>query len=297
ALKPLPASFPLSAAAQSGLPAMEDEDADGRYAQQPPSVAAGIVAAQAASSMQRKGDAGEVRVAEAEYAPFLLMEELLEKLKMLNYERNMPGSFKPLSHSYFAIASPNPAEQFYYFTSICSWLMSLQRITWHAPSQMDDPNSAVTALYAQLQQIGAPCDFPPQKLRHGYGEHCCRVIKHLIDPIQIVFKPAEYRDDVEYEEVDMDEDAEVAGEDVADEVGAADVDEEEFYHGGGGTDGIGDQGKLTDSIMEATVEPEAWRIELERVTPQLKMQVRSVVLIRVIAASNSYLWNERLFSA
>lgn len=95
----------------------------------------------------------------------------------------------------------------------------------------------------------------------------------------------------------MDEDAEVAGEDVADEVGAADVDEEEFYHGGGGTDGIGDQGKLTDSIMEATVEPEAWRIELERVTPQLKMQVKSVVLIRVIAASNSYLWNERLFSA
>jgi len=37
----------------------------------------------------------------------------------------------------------------------------------------------------------------------------------------------------------------------------------------------GEQAKLTDSILDATVEPEAWRIELERVTPQLKMQVLS----------------------
>jgi len=204
-----------------------------------------------------------------------VMEEILEKLKMLNYERSMPGSFKPLNHVYFAVASPNPAEQFYYFTSVCSWLMSQQRISWKPPSQMDDPNSAVSALYAQLQAIGAPCDFPPQKLRQGYGEQCCRVLKHLIDPIPIEFKPAEYREEHEYEEAAVDEDAEVAEVDVADEVGAADVDEEEFYGGGGFDGGGGEQAKLTDSILDATVEPEAWRIELERVTPQLKMQVLS----------------------
>jgi len=241
-----------------------------------PKTSSGVLAmvANAASTLQRKAEIGEVRNAEAEYAPYLQMEEILEKMKMLNYERNMPGSFKPLSHSYFAVPGPNPAEQFYYFTSVCSWLMSLQRITWKAPSQMDDPNSAVSALYAQLQQIGAPCDFPPQKLRQGYGEHVCKVLKHLIDPIPLEFKPAEYREDVEYEDAAGDEDAGVATEDVADEVGAADVEEEELYFGGAAADGA-EQVKLTDSILDATVEPEAWRIELERVTPQLKMQVLS----------------------
>mmetsp|Transcript_11757 Transcript_11757/g.29055 ORF Transcript_11757/g.29055 Transcript_11757/m.29055 type:complete len:429 (+) Transcript_11757:74-1360(+) len=248
---------------------MDDDDLGGTK------LGGGVMAIHAASSMQRKGEGGESRGADGEYAPYLLMEELLEKLKMMNYERKMPGSFNPLSHSYFAIASPNPAEQFYYFTSLCSWLMSLQRISWNAPSQMDDPSSAVSALYVQLQQMGAPCDFPPQKLRHGYGEHCCRVLKHLVDAIPIEFKPAVYNDDLEYEEAAVDEDAEVVGEDVADEVGAADVDEEEFYHGGGGGDGAGEQKKLTDSILDATVEPEEWRIELERVTPQLKLQVVS----------------------
>ena len=38
---------------------------------------------------------------------------------------------------------------------------------------------------------------------------------------------------------------------------------------------MGERDKLTDSILEAQVDPEAWRLELERVTPQLKMQVLS----------------------
>lgn len=93
--------------------------------------------------------------------------------------------------------------------------------------------------------------------------------------IPIEFKQAEYREGAEYEEAAVDEDAEVAEVDVADEVGAADVDEEEFYHGGGIEGVASEQTKLTDNILDATVEPEAWRIELERVTPQLKMQVLS----------------------
>ena len=77
-----------------------------------------------------------------------------------------------------------------------------------------------------------------------------------------------------YEEAAVDEEAEVDVDDMADEVGAADVEEDEFFGGDGGGDG-GVQAKLTDSILDATVEPAAWQIELERVTPQLKMQVLS----------------------
>ena len=46
-----------------------------------------------ASNLQRKAEAGEARNADAEPIPYLLMEEILERLKMLNYEREMPGSF------------------------------------------------------------------------------------------------------------------------------------------------------------------------------------------------------------
>jgi len=31
-------------------------------------------------------------------------------------------------------------------------------------------------MYAQLQQMCAPSDYPPQNLSAGYGEHVCRVI-------------------------------------------------------------------------------------------------------------------------
>jgi len=192
---------------------------------------------------------------------------------MLNYEREMPGSFKPLTHTYFALASGNPAEQFHYFTSMCAWLMSLQGQNWRAPSQMDDPNSAVSALYSQLQSMNAPTNYPPQKLKTGFGEHPCAVLKFLLDQVPIEFKRATYTEELEYEEAAVDEDAEVDVDEMADEVGAADVEEDEFF--GGGEGGGGEQSKLTDSILDATVEPAAWQIELERVTPLLKMQILS----------------------
>ena len=40
--------------------------------------------ANAASTLQRKAEIGEVRNADAEYAPYLQMEEILEKMKMLS---------------------------------------------------------------------------------------------------------------------------------------------------------------------------------------------------------------------
>lgn len=228
-----------------------------------------------AATLQRKGQEGAVRNADAEAVPYLEMEEILERMKMLNYEREMPGSFKPLTHTYFAVASGNPAEQFYYFTSTCAWLMSLQGVSWKAPSQLDDPNSAVSALYSQLQQINAPTNYPPQKLKTGYGEHPCAVLKFLLDQLQLEFKRATYAEELEYEEAAVDEDAEVDVDELADEVGAADVEEDEFFGGGGGGEGGGEPSKLTDSILDATVEPAAWQIELERVTPLLKMQILS----------------------
>jgi len=207
-------------------------------------------------------------------APILLMDEILERLKMLDYEQQF-RNFKPLTHTYFAMCGPNPSEQFFYFTSIVSWLMSLLGHSWQPPSQMDDPNSSAASLYAQLQQIGAPTNFQPTKLKQGYGDPCCQVLKFLLDQIPIKFEPAVHREENEYEEADVDDDVEVDVADMADEVGAADVEEEEFYQAGGSGGEAPRGGKMTDSILDSSVAPEAWRIELERVTPYLKMQVLS----------------------
>ena len=207
--------------------------------------------------------------------PLLVMEEILEKLKMLDYEDHFK-SFRPLTHTYFAMASANPNEQFYYFTSLVSWLLSLLGQSWKAPSQLDDPNSAVASMYAMLQQIGAPTNFGAMKLKNGCGEAVCSVLKHLLDLIPIEFHLPVYAEENAYEEAAVDEDAEVEAEEMADEVGAADVEEDEmYYHGGDAAGQVGERDKLTDSILDASVAPEAWRLELERVTPQLKMQVLS----------------------
>ena len=202
----------------------------------------------------------------------LVMEEILEKLKMLDYEEHFK-SFRPLTHTYFAMPSANPNEQFYYFTSLVSWLLSLLGQEWKAPSQLDDPNSAVASLYAMLQQIGAPTNFGAMKLKSGCGEAACSVLKHLLDLIPIEFHPPAYPEEEAYEEAAVDEEAEVEAEEMADEVGAAEVEEDEmYYHGGDAGGHVGERDRLTDSILEASVAPEAWRLELESVTPQLKMQ-------------------------
>ncbi len=210
----------------------------------------------------------------SEQAAFLMMEEILEKLKMLDYEAKF-RNFKPLTHTHFAVASSNPNEQFYYFMSLASWLMSLLGHSWKAPSQMDDPNSSAASLLRELQQIGAPTNYNNQKLKLGYGEVCCSVLKFLLEQINIDFKAPIYTEDQDVEEAAVDDEAEVDVPEMADEVGVAECVEEEFYHGGGGAEVAREPTKLTDTILEANVAPEAWRIELERVTPQLKMQVLS----------------------
>ncbi len=165
--------------------------------------------------------------------PLLAMEEILEKLKMLDYEDHFKA-FRPLTHTYFAMPSANPNEQFYYFTSLVSWLLTLLGQSWKAPSQLDDPNSAVASLYSMLQQIGAPTNFGAQKLKSGCGEAVCAVLKHLLDLIPIEFRLPVYKEENAYEEAAVDEDAEIEAEEMADEVGAADVEEEEMYYHGGG---------------------------------------------------------------
>ena len=51
---------------------------------------------------------------------------------------------KPLTPYYFTQQSSNPNEQFYYFTSLFTWLLKLMNINFERPGQFDDPNAVST---------------------------------------------------------------------------------------------------------------------------------------------------------
>lgn len=58
--------------------------------------------------------------------PEVLMEDIIEYLKLLNYEGDFCSErgLKPLSRCYFAVKF-NPSDQFMYFVSLVSWLLTL----------------------------------------------------------------------------------------------------------------------------------------------------------------------------
>lgn len=110
------------------------------------------------------------------YVPFLVMEDLLDKLKLLDYERHFckAQNMKPLSRHYFAAPS-HPADQFYAFTSLTAWLLSLLGRHFEKPQEYTDPNATVANIITELRAIGLASDFPPTKLKQGYGEYVVQV--------------------------------------------------------------------------------------------------------------------------
>lgn len=88
------------------------------------------------------------------FAHFTIMEELLDKLKMLNYDKEFVKDMKmkALSKHYFAIQT-NPGEQFYLFTSVAAWLIRKGGKSFEQPQEYDDPNSTITSILDALREF------------------------------------------------------------------------------------------------------------------------------------------------
>lgn len=82
------------------------------------------------------------------------MDELMEKLKLLNYERNLlkDMKMKPLGRYYF-VRSFNPGEQFFMFTSICAWLIRKTGSDFEQPQEFHDPSKTVADIVKILQEM------------------------------------------------------------------------------------------------------------------------------------------------
>uniref|UniRef100_UPI003AAC899A intraflagellar transport protein 57 homolog n=1 Tax=Centroberyx gerrardi TaxID=166262 RepID=UPI003AAC899A len=220
---------------------------------------------------------------------FIVMEDLLEKLKVLDYEEEVLAkhNMKTLSRHYF-VSSPhmasNPGEQFYMFTIIASWLINAAGRPFTQPQEYDEPNATVSNILAELRAFGVKVDFPPSKLKSGSGEHVCFVLDRLSEEALkkrgFSFRRPNYPTENTEEESVMEDDAELTLSKVEEEMIEEPDDEEEnvidleaLKSRTRQTDA--DPSSKPDVILESTVDAAEWNLEVERVLPQLKVTIRT----------------------
>ncbi|XP_075954545.1 intraflagellar transport protein 57 homolog isoform X1 [Anarhichas minor] len=219
---------------------------------------------------------------------FVVMEVLLEKLKVLNYEEEvlMKHNMKNLSRHYF-VSSPylasNPGEQFFMFTIIAAWLINEAGRPFTEPQEYDEPNATVANILAELRAFGVKVDFPPSKLKSGSGEHVCLVLDRLAEEALrrkgFSFRRPHYPTETTEEESVMEDDAELTLSKVEEMIEEPDDEEENVMDLEAlklrTTHTEAELSSKPDEILESTVDASEWNLEVERVLPQLKVTIRT----------------------
>jgi hypothetical protein len=115
--------------------------------------------------------------------PLVAMEHVLDSLKLLDYENKFckQKGFKPISKAYFATASSKSSEQFLYFISLISWLLSINNHQVSGWNKYDDPLTSSQNVVAELQKLGLDIDVSPSKLKAGFGEGVTLVLLKLTE--------------------------------------------------------------------------------------------------------------------
>ncbi|XP_064799022.1 intraflagellar transport protein 57 homolog isoform X1 [Oncorhynchus masou masou] len=236
----------------------------------------------------RRGD--DERGPGAAYQMFVVMEDLLDKLKLLDYEEEVLAkhNMKALSRHYFASSAympSNPGEQFFMFTIIASWLINAAGRPFEQPQEYDDPNATVSNILSQLRAFGGLVDFPPSKLKAGSGEHVCYVLDRLAEEAlkERVFswrRPNYPTEEMEEESV-IEDDAELTLSKVEEEMTEEPDDcEEENVMDLEALKSRTNQSEARlsskpDNILESNMDAAEWNLEVERVLPQLKVTIRT----------------------
>ncbi|KAM3934549.1 intraflagellar transport protein 57 homolog [Leptodactylus fuscus] len=222
----------------------------------------------------------------AVFQVFILMEDLLEKLKLLDYEEDLlrKHNMRPISRLYFAMPT-NPGEQFYMFSTLAAWLINKAGRYFEQPQEYDDPNAVISKILTELRSSGGAADFPPSKLKAGYGEQVCYVLDFLAEKalkhIDFAWNRPTYPSEELEEEVVAEDDAELTLNKIEDEIVEEDSenDEEQFIDL---TVLKAQTSKLNSAesskpgeILESSIDAAEWYLEVERVLPQLKVTVRT----------------------
>eukprot|EP01017_Pseudomicrothorax_dubius_P029003 TRINITY_DN3493_c0_g1_i13.p1 TRINITY_DN3493_c0_g1~~TRINITY_DN3493_c0_g1_i13.p1 ORF type:complete len:397 (+),score=127.10 TRINITY_DN3493_c0_g1_i13:70-1260(+) len=210
-----------------------------------------------------------------------LMEEIIEKLRLLNYEQQFLANkgLKPLNKAYFAF-STNQIEQFNYFKQLVKWLFQMNEAQSSDYGKYDDPITAASNIQMELKKLGIECDFPPVKLKSGAGEEVCTVILNLLNRAlkikRFQFKPPKFEvskkgnDEEAFEDREGDENI-----DMAEAIDNEDDIEEEHFEDNqdkNWQDNAQDANQ-DKNIIKSNIEEKEWILECERVGPRLKYTI------------------------
>ncbi|CAD8197773.1 unnamed protein product [Paramecium octaurelia] len=202
-----------------------------------------------------------------------MMDELYDKLILLNYEQSYlkQKGGKPLNRAYF-VNQTNSSEQFNQFKTLVKWLFQQSDVQTSDFNKLDDPVTLSQNIINELKNIGIEVDFPPLKLKQGFGEYVVYVLLQLatkaLQKKKFQYKKAKIeqqsqtrQDDEPVQEtgsVSSDSDPEVASEEEPEDV----FTEQGFQK---------DEDKM---VIESNVNPKEWAKEVERAAQKIKIVIK-----------------------
>lgn len=215
------------------------------------------------------------------YVAFATMEDLLEKLKILQYEADFISNLKMMPiHKYYFVTLKNPGEQFFLFTSLAAWLTQKSGKFIDTPQEYDDPNTVIATIIDVLRELNIPVDFSPNKLKQGVGEYVVYVLNNLanvaLENLSFTWKSPEPPQEKEEEAEVIEDESEVTLDRVEEEMLAAysDDSEEENIFTISNLNGANTIYK-PEIQVGGNVDVESWKLELERVLPHLKVVIKN----------------------
>lgn len=221
-------------------------------------------------------DKAEVTQSNAE--ALQLNDEAVDMLMLLDYEtRFCNKELKPISRTFFAYPASNTAYQFKYFIQLVVWCLKLRDPRWEVDwDEYDDPNTVITNIMVVLKDANIQVNAVPAKLKVGCGDSVCQVLHSLLKEVlrQTKFEwgAPSYPDEGMADEAEVDSDAEIHS--VGEDDMPADGEEDDLMYQ---EDDLKKKGDDSDDgehgVLEATIDPKEWLLEVERVAPKLKIQM------------------------
>ncbi|XP_072381073.1 intraflagellar transport protein 57 homolog [Diabrotica undecimpunctata] len=217
---------------------------------------------------------------ELSFSSYVQMDDLLDKLKLLNYESEFLSGLKikPI-HKYYFIVTKNPGEQFYLFSLLAAWLIRKNGKPFENPQEFDDPNETIDRIINEVKQNGMAVDFSPNKLKQGVGEYVVAILDYLtniaLTKNNIILKRPKPPEEKEEEAEVLDDESEINLDRIEEEMIAAysdDSDEENIFR----LDELKPAKKeIQVTELKSNIDEETWKLEVERVLPMLKVTVKN----------------------
>ncbi|KAI6179577.1 Intraflagellar transport protein che-13 [Aphelenchoides besseyi] len=139
----------------------------------------------------------------AAFEIYALNEQLVDKLKLLDYEKELVGKMDgmkivPRQVRHYFTDEGTKGERFFVFTTLCmneknrfeqisvigTWLM--RKAQWkdvNLPTEMDDPNTTIGLILDALRSKDLDANYATQKLKSGDAKSCINLLSVLVEEV------------------------------------------------------------------------------------------------------------------